>query len=198
MIATPETAHIDDEATLFPMPPESDPWTGDVACLHTAERLKVRDPEKYAAVLDGIRSTGNVTNTAKAYHVSVNTVYAIVNSEMGGMDKLREQLKGKMLMGVHLGVERCIELMPECKNPVQAAMVAGILADKHAMVAGAPGLIVEHRIVQATEIENFKEMYARMMERPAAGRVVEEAPAMLPEGDGPARINQPIAEAIAA
>lgn len=146
---------------------------------HTAQRLRARDPQKYEAIRDALLAGTPITHLAKAYHVSVNTVYAVIE-DMGGMEKLKESLKSKLALGAHLATETVIDLLPSCKDPMKAAMVAGIFMDKHAQVSGTPTLVIEHRTTQHTEaVELFKAMAAEVQAKAdaaaklAAGTVID-------------------------
>lgn len=159
--------------------PESDQYSDGIEYLHTAMRFKDRDPEKYQAVLEAVKKTGNILLTAKAFRVSRNTIYAIIQEEMGGMDQFRAHLQSKLLFAAHIGIEQTIEMLPNCKDPVKSSMVVGIVMDKHAMLSGAPGLVVEHRVVHEEQVNNFKAeleaMRTRLLERKANAIELEAA-----------------------
>lgn len=166
-----------DENLLLDVP-EGDRWTGTPGQAHTAMRMKLGDPEKYAAVTEALRSTGNITNTAKAYHVSVHTCYAIIEAEMGGIEKFREHLMKKATLGAHVCFERATELAGEMKNGFQVAMMGAVMVDKAQMLAGLPTAVVRHEhelsdVAAAKLAESVEALRASLRERRAQGVVVE-------------------------
>lgn len=153
--------------------PESDAFHTDGNHLHTAERLKLHNSGKYQAIKEALEGGCTITGLAKAYHVSVNTIYAVINTEFGGVAKWKESLSEKLALGAHLAVERVIDLIPKEKSSTAAAMVAGILMDKQAMITGAPSIVIEHRHVQSAAIEKFTELLNAAKEKMANARVLE-------------------------
>jgi hypothetical protein len=170
-LTVPEDDDVQPEDMLFSVPRQDAYAAGSYH--HTALRLRTRDRAKYEAIKGALEAGTPITHLAKAYHVSVNTVYAVIQ-DMGGMDKLKESLKDKLMLGAHLATEVAIELLPSCKKPMEAAMVAGILMDKHAMASGAPTLVIEHRTTQHTEaVELFKQMAAAVQAKAEAARLAQ-------------------------
>ncbi len=168
-----------DENLLLDVP-EGDQWTGTPGQAHTAMRFKERDPEKYAAVTDALRTSGNITQTAKAFHVSVHTCYAIIEAELGGIEKFRLHLQKKAFLGAHVCFERATELAGEMKNGFQVAMMGAVMVDKGQMLAGLPTQVVRHEHFVSEEAaaklaEGLEALRAKVRaEREAQGRVVEE------------------------
>lgn len=178
-----------DENLMLLEVPEGDKWSGTPGQAHTAMRMREGDPEKYAAVVEALRSTGNITNTAKAYHVSVHTCYALIEAELGGIEKFREHLKNKAYLGAHVCFERATELAGEMKNGFQVAMMGAVMVDKAAMLAGLPTQVVRHEHVLSEQAaaklaESVEALRASLRERRAEGRVVEEAQT-ISEGGAP-------------
>ena len=160
--------------------PEADKWTapeGGLAPAHTAARFKAGDPKKYQAVVDALRGGAAITTLAKVYKVSVNTLYAIIDSDLGGRAAYHAGLKDKMLTVMSLGVERITEMLPDCKDIAKVAVVTGIIGDKYAAFAGLPTATVEVRhTVDQSAIDEFTARLNAV--RQARGRVVEEPPAL--------------------
>lgn len=163
------------------MVPQSDKWEQPETALgpaHTGNYFRERDPIKYAAVLEALRGGAHVTTVAKVYKISVNTVYGMIDRELGGREKWNAGLLDKLRTVASLGAERLIDLLPDCKDIKSASIVVGIAAEKVAMLSGLPTSISEVRhTVDTSALEEFNQRLTEL--RAARGRVVEE-PAALP------------------
>lgn len=147
--------------------------------VHNARYLRERNPEKFKILLDAIQGGGAVTTLARVYKVSVNTIYAIIESELGGVDKWHAGLLGKLQKVANLGTERMIELLPECKDVQKAAIVTGIAIEKAALLAGLPTTI--HEVRHTVDDAALTEFNNRLLTlRQANATVVEEVPAPEP------------------
>jgi glycerol-3-phosphate O-acyltransferase len=76
---------------------------------------------------------------------------------------------------MHAAVERAMAALPEA-SALQAATVAAIFVDKHALITGAPTARIETvgELSGNKLIEHMQQLYERMREKNAATEVVGE------------------------
>jgi len=141
---------------------------------HTARAFKKREPVKYATIVAALKNGAGITTLARCYRVSVNTIYAIIDSDLGGREKYHASLVGKLEQVAHLGVDRMIELMPDCDDIKAAAVTVGIAVEKVALLRGLPTMITEVRhTVDREAMDEFNRRFQAL--RSTTGAVVEEA-----------------------
>jgi len=166
------------EGQLFELLPEGLDWQQmerDSTPAHTAQRLKSNDPLTYERCRRLLVQGVEITGVATAMEVGVNTLYAIIERECGGMDEYHKTLGDKFAKVAMLGASRMAVLMPQEKNLGVVAMATGIAYDKHLAAKGMPSLVVEHRHTgdHDEKIAQLNAMAAQVRERLAQGRVVE-------------------------
>lgn len=145
---------------------------------HTARRLKAADPQKYAILKAALEEGAAKTTLAKTHKVGINTLYAIIDAELGGAEAYNRSLAGKFRNAASLALDAAVERIPDEKSVAVLAMAAGIFYDKAQAASGAPGLVIEHRhTVQEESMARINAMLAEIgMDtpgRPAVGRVIE-------------------------
>lgn len=142
---------------------------------HTARRFKKNEPVKYATVLHALKNGAAVTTTARVHKISPNTVYAIIDAELGGRDNWHRSLVGKLEQVAYMGVERMTELLPECDDIKGAGIAVGIAVEKIALLRGLPTSIQEVRhTVDVDAMEEFNRRFQEMKQARGTVVAVEE------------------------
>lgn len=151
--------------------------------VHTAARLKKNDPLRYEQCRRLLECGVELLVIAECMKVGVNTLYAIIDNELGGQDAWQKGMEGRMTRVFNLGVSRISQLLLTTKSLAEASMATGVIFDKLQMLKGAPGVIVEQRItVHSEKLESLNALAQEVKERLAKARVIEEAPLELTEG----------------
>ena len=144
---------------------------------HTAQRLKLHDPIKYETLRRTLAEFQGISKTARAHKVGVNTLYAIIEADLGGLNKYNTDLAKQFKRAAHMCVEKVIELAPDVKDFMQAGIVAGIMAQRSQELSGGPQLVIEHRHVDSGGVQKLQAMLdearAKMATRIVSGRIVE-------------------------
>ncbi len=176
----PEDGDFTDEQLELLAVPEGDKWTDEtLGPKHTARRLKSREPVKYAILKRALEDGAAITTLARSHKVGVNTLYAIIEADLGGLDAYHQSLQGKFKKLINLGLDRAAELLPAEKNLVPVMMAVGVSADKLMALQGLPTSIVEVRhTVNTAEMDRFNEQLRELRARKVEGRVIEEPPAI--------------------
>lgn len=118
----------------------------------TGERLFLRHPSKYRAIVNAYAQGMGKLQIARAFQVSHNTVSAVIEREGLPIDTEKRKVAGKMMNVARLGVERLeeeIERMPLQNLPI----AVGIMVDKMQLLHGEATQRVEH--VQQSAIEDW-------------------------------------------
>lgn len=161
---------------LFALIPEGNDWTQyeqKTTAPHTAQRLKKNDPFKYETLKRAIHAGAALKTLARTHKVGINTLYAIIDAELGGQDKYHQRLAGKFKMAMNLGVDTVIEMMPNAASLTEASIATGVMADKALALAGLPTAIVEVRhTVDNGEMEKFNAELANLRAARAAREAV--------------------------
>jgi hypothetical protein len=177
-----------DDFALIPLDAEWSTMEAQRGPKHTATRLKTNDPQRYDILTTALREGAAITTLARSHRVGVNTLYAIIDAELGGLDKYHADLAGKFRRAVWLGVDKVNELMPLEKDVMKAGVVTGIMADKLMTLSGLPTAIVrvEHAVNEETA-KKLEDMIAALR-RPQAmeAEVVEGDFVSDSNGDGSA------------
>ncbi len=177
--ATAPADMTDDQ--LFQLIPLGEDWSeyeDKTTPRHTAQRLKSNDPVKFETLRRALEAGSAITTLARSHKVGVNTLYAIIEAELGGREAYHASLAKKFKTAANMGVDKVMELMPSCGDLMQAGIVTGIMADKAMLLAGAPTLIVEHRHTDGPAAaqklqEMIDEGFRLIEERKVQGRVVD-------------------------
>jgi hypothetical protein len=131
--------------------------------VFSGERLQVRDPERYAAIIAMLAQGMPRIRIARVLHVSVNTVRAVETNAAGAVDQEKKAAAGLAYTGAVLAFERVIEDLSDedtvSKIPTAAkATVAGIMTDKYLVLRGEAGLIIDHKRTGPTHEDWLREV----------------------------------------
>lgn len=111
---------------------------------HTGVLLKSRDPERYALILALYKEGIGQVRTAELLHVSIHTVRAVLEAELGkdgGAERDNDEAMRGMRQVRRLMIEGLEEdaVDPERRKKIAArdkAVVVGILTQNHELLAG--------------------------------------------------------------
>lgn len=143
---------------------------------HTGQRLKANEPLRYEQCRRLLDKGVELLVIADCMEVGVNTLYAIIEADLGGQAEYNKTLADRFAKVANLGAARMIQLIPHEKSLVAVSMATGVAFDKMQAAKGAPGLVVEHRVtVHQEHIDKINAMVAEAQERLTQGRVVVEA-----------------------
>jgi len=149
---------------------------------YTGQELKRKDPERYAALVRGIKEGVSQKVLSAIFSTNQQTIAAIAKREdieangkaalLNRLKATRDALLGKM----HEAVENGEMKGKDCSVPF------GIVTDKILQIEGQPSTIVEHRSVQITS-DSLKELLeATKREKEVIDAEVVE-PKSLPENN---------------
>lgn len=141
---------------------------------HVAKRIAEHEPAKLAIIIRRLEEGVAIKRVAEDQGVGRNTVYAIIEHYMGGMEKYRQRLSGEFYKTAHMGVVRVQELMDSCDNVTQAAIATGIMVEKAVLLGGQQMEALDAAPLDPKVREQWNEKWKQLQERRAKGRVVED------------------------
>jgi len=117
---------------------ESTEWQAlESAGTFTGERLYAQKPNVYHAICKGLAERIGIRAIARAYKVSPNTIYAVMERENVTIDTLKEQAIRDLRLGVVIGAERMRELFLDGDmKPGELAVALGISIEKLLLLCG--------------------------------------------------------------
>ena len=123
----------------------------------TGERLKQLRPQTYCEIITAIAGGASMRSIARVYHVSTNTVSAVVRSEASAIEAVKKEIGARATAVHRLAWERLEEdlLDNEVMKKTSArdkAIITGITGDRLALADGMPTQIVEHQHISAEDI----------------------------------------------
>lgn len=125
----------------------------------TGERLRRCRPEVYRAILEGFAGGASMRRLASLYHVSSNTVSAVVQSEAVAIEALKKRIGRKATAVYALAFDRLEEDLHNDyvmgkTSAKDKAVIVGILGDRSQIEQGLPTAVVEHRRVDAADVND--------------------------------------------
>ena len=109
----------------------------------TLEQVKL-NTERFKSICAAIAEGVGIRRICRAWKVSPNVVYKVMEQEGLSVETEKKQLLGKVTLAAHLLTERMIEEVD--KVPAgQIGLNAGIFLTKRAELLGEPSFVVEHR-----------------------------------------------------
>jgi len=117
---------------------DSTEWQSlEAAGTFTGERLYAQKPNVYHAICKGLAERIGIRAIARAYKVSPNTIYAVMEREGVTIDTLKEQAIRDLRLGVAIGAERMRELFLDGDmKPGELAVALGISIEKLLLLCG--------------------------------------------------------------
>lgn len=155
---TPADSLIEPQAapSLF----ATEEWRGmEKGGTFTGERLFQQRPEAYRGIVQAVGSGMGIRATAKAFSVSTNTVYAVMEREGVAIDTIKQETLKHLNRAAAVGAERLADALESSPAKMgELAVALGIVVDKMQLLGGEPTSRVEHRTVPAHEdINRFLE-----------------------------------------
>lgn len=136
--------------------------------VFTGDRLFVRDPERYRAIVTLMAQGAGILKIAKLLNVSAHTVIAVRDREGAAIAIEKERLSNAARAGAQLCVEGIVEDLAsdEARQKISArdkAIIMGVLTEKSELLAGG----ATHRIefVKAEAGHNDFNAYLDKMRR---------------------------------
>ena len=123
----------------------------------TGQRLKRLRPDAYRAIVEQYGGGASMRQLARLYHVSINTVSAVVRAESAAIEAVKKRV-GARATAVHsLAWERLEEDLADDEvmrktTAKDKAVIVGITGDRMQLADGAPTSIVDHRRVEAEDV----------------------------------------------
>lgn len=159
--------------------------------VFTGERLRRIRPQVYQAIIEGYAGGASMRRLGQLYKVSTNTISAVVQSENSSIEALKKRIGRKATAVYALAFERLEEDLSNDDvmvktSPKDKAVIVGILGDRSQIESGQPTQIIEHRVIDAGDInDEFLDAIDVTPRGPAMGFAGELAPTKgLPDRGG--------------
>ena len=104
-------------------------------------KIICKDGERAAAIAQAFLECGQILPVAKRFHVSPNTVQAVVEvlEQAGKLDDLKQRVSRKLGLVAELGAERLLDKLEAGAVPANVLpSVVGVAIDKKALLDGDP------------------------------------------------------------
>ena len=148
---------------------------------HVAKSIAKHEPQKLATIIRCLREGISQAHVARAYGISRNTVHAIIQEHMGGMENYLKTMAREFGKAAMHGVQKVQELMEDCTDLAKVGIVTGIMADKALAFAGQSAAPLDDAPLDPQVRDQWNERLRQMRERRVSGRVVETSESALPE-----------------
>jgi len=125
----------------------------------TGERLFRQRNDAYRGIVQAVGSGMGIRATAKAFSVSTNTVYAVLEREGVAIDTIKQETLKQLTRAAAVGAERLADALESSPAKMgELAVALGIAIDKMQLLGGEPTARIEHRSVPSHEdINRFLE-----------------------------------------
>ena len=112
-------AQVSPDEDMFALVPADADWSvmeAHTSPRHTAERMRVNDPQKYDILKRALQGGATISGLALSHKVGSHTLYAIIERDLGGLAQFNSQRAQGWRNVANLCVERAHELVPKAKS----------------------------------------------------------------------------------